>query len=107
LGLYVAYVPFNCVLFDRMLPALGSVGTAGFMIYVADSCGYFGSACVLLYKNFAAPTLPWLEFMSAFSVVTGVLCSTSFLCSLWYFHRRTARVPLGSPPAPHVVRGSS
>jgi hypothetical protein len=89
LGLYVAYVPFNCVLFDRMLPALGTVGTAGFMIYVADSCGYLGSSCVLLYKNFAAPQLPWLEFMSAFSLLTGVLCSVLFLASLAYFQRRT------------------
>lgn len=93
LGLYVAYVPFNCVLFDRMLPALGTVGTAGFMIYVADSFGYFGSSCVLLYKNFAVPKLPWLEFMTAFSTVTGVLCSASFLGALWYFHTRAQRVP--------------
>jgi hypothetical protein len=93
LGLYVAYVPFNCVLFDRMLPALGTVGTAGFMIYVADSFGYFGSSGVLLYKNFATPKLPWLEFMTAFSTVTGALCSALFLASLWYFHTRTQRTP--------------
>lgn len=89
LGLYVAYVPFNCVLFDRMLPALGTVGTAGFMIYLADSCGYLGSTAVLLYKNFAAPKLPWLGFMTAFSTLTGVLCTALFLGSLWYFRART------------------
>lgn len=89
LGLYVAYVPFNCVLFDRMLPALGTVGTAGFMIYLADSCGYLGSTAVLLYKNFAAPKLPWLSFMTAFSMLTGVLCTALFLGSLWYFRVRT------------------
>jgi hypothetical protein len=107
LGLYIAYVPFNCVLFDRMLPAVGSVGTAGFMIYVADSCGYLGSACVLLYKNFAAPKLPWLEFMSAFSLLTGVLCAALFLASLGYFRRRTAHVHPRSPPAPDLAPGST
>jgi len=89
LGLYVAYVPFNCVLFDRMLPALGSVGTAGFMIYVADSLGYLGSTSVLLYKNFAEPNLPWLEFMTGFSLLTGAVCLTLFTGSLVYFRKRT------------------
>ncbi|MCA9516411.1 MAG: hypothetical protein KC635_15835, partial [Myxococcales bacterium] len=36
LGLYLAYVPFGCVLFDRLIAAVGIVATAGFMIYVTD-----------------------------------------------------------------------
>lgn len=88
LGLYLAYVPFNCVLFDRMLPALGQVGTAGFMIYVADSLGYLGSSVVLLFKNFAQPTLPWLQFMLQLSYVTAVASVLSFAGSALYFARR-------------------
>jgi hypothetical protein len=91
LGLYVAYVPFNCVLFDRMLPALGTVGTAGFMIYVADSLGYLGSTSVLLFKNFVQPQLPWLEFMTRFSLLTAVICAASFAGSLLYFGQRATR----------------
>jgi hypothetical protein len=89
LGLYLGYVPYNCVLFDRMLPAVGTVGTAGFMIYLSDSLGYLGSSGVLLYKNFAQPQLPWLEFMTTLSAVTAGVCLLLFGLSALYFARRT------------------
>ena len=43
LGTYLGYLPFNCLLFDRLIAAFGSVANAGFFIYVADSFGYLGS----------------------------------------------------------------
>ena len=46
-GLYLAYVPYGCVLFDRLIAATGVVGTAVFMIYVTDAFGYVGSIGVL------------------------------------------------------------
>ena len=36
LGLYLGYVPYGCVLFDRTIAALGIVATAVFLIYVSD-----------------------------------------------------------------------
>jgi hypothetical protein len=47
LGIYLAYVPFNSILFDRLLAATRRIGTASFLIYVADASGY--AASVLLY----------------------------------------------------------
>jgi len=88
LGLYLGYVPYNCVLFDRMLPAVGTAGTAGFMIYLSDSLGYLGSSGVLVYKNFAAPQLPWLEFMTTLSALTAGACLILFGLSALYFGRR-------------------
>jgi MFS family permease len=37
LGLYLGYVPFNSIFFDRLLAAFHYVGTVGFLIYLADS----------------------------------------------------------------------
>ncbi len=71
-GLYVAYVPFNCILFDRLLAAFHYKGNAGFMIYVADSFGYLGSVGVLLYKNFGQPDVSWLHFFTTASYVVAV-----------------------------------
>ena len=51
-GLYMGYVPFNCMLFERLIASFKYVSTAGFIIYVADSFGYLGSDVVLLVKNF-------------------------------------------------------
>ena len=93
LGLYLGYVPFNCVLFDRMIAALGTVATAGFLIYLADAAGYAGSVAVLLYKNFGQPTLSWLEFFTGFSYVTAGVTSLLYLTAAVYFWRRSDRPP--------------
>jgi len=72
-GLYLAYTPFNAMLFDRMIAYSGTVGTAGFLIYVADSSGYLGSVCLLLVRNFAAVDLPWLRFFVGAAYGTSVI----------------------------------
>ena len=71
-GLYLAYTPYNGLLFDRLVAATGKVGTAGFLIYIADANGYAGSVALLLLKNFTALKLPWVEFLMGASVFIGV-----------------------------------
>ena len=89
LGLYLGYVPVNCVLFDRLIAAVGKVATAGFLIYVADASGYLGSVGLLLYKNFGQPTLSWLSFFTGFSYFMSGICVALFALSALYFHRET------------------
>ncbi|WP_437618773.1 DUF5690 family protein [Sorangium sp. So ce1151] len=93
LGLYVGYVPFNCVLFDRLIAAVGSVATAGFLITAADAFGYLGSVALLLYKSFGQARRSWLEFFLGFSYATAFLCAALFAASAGYFWLRT-RSPL-------------
>ena len=71
-GLYLAYTPFNAMLFDRMIAYSGTVATAGFLIYVADSTGYLGSVALLLFRNFGAVDLPWLPFFVAAAYATSL-----------------------------------
>ena len=97
LGLYLAYVPYGCMLFDRMIAALGVVATAGFMIYVTDAFGYLGYIIILLYKNFAHPDSSILEFFITFSYVTSAICVVSFMISLLYFSRKSADPALKHP----------
>lgn len=87
LGLYLAYVPYGCVLFDRLIAYIGVTGTAGFMIYVTDAFGYLGSVGLMLYKNFGQPDLSWLNFFIAFSYITSVVCTVCFVFSMGYFAR--------------------
>ena len=89
LGLYLGYVPFGCVLFDRLIAAVGFMGTAGFMIYVTDAFGYLGSVGLMLYKNFGQPDLSWLDFFIGFSYFTSVLCTVCFIFSMGYFTKQT------------------
>merc|ERR1711976_223232 len=85
LGLYLGYVPYGCVLFDRLIAAFGVTATAVFMIYVTDAVGYIGTIAVNLYKNFSHNEMSMLTFFRYFSYVTSILCSVCFIASLVYF----------------------
>ena len=87
LGLYAAYVPFGCILFDRLIATVNAVGTAGFLIYVTDAFGYLGSVGLMIYKDVGSPDLSWLEFFKIASYATSVFCSVLYVVSLLYFWR--------------------
>ena len=96
LGMYLAYVPFGCVLFDRLQALLGSAGNAIYGIYLTDAVGYTGAVSVMLYKDLGSPQLSFLEFFMGFAYFTSALCVLCFLLSLWAFLRASpgdARAP--------------
>lgn len=88
LGLYLAYVPFGSMLFDRMIAAVGWVGTAGFMIYVTDAVGYLGQVCVTVYQSLGAGDVSWLEFFRILAYSTSVVCVLAFAWGMIYLGRR-------------------
>lgn len=51
IGLYIAYVPFQSILYDRLIAGLRSGGTAVFLMAVADSFGYLSSVGLYLYQR--------------------------------------------------------
>lgn len=85
LGTYMGYLPFNCLLFDRMIAAFGSAANAGFFIYIADSFGYLGSVGTLLFKNFAGKSGSWLGFIIDSAYGLSVLGSLLITAVLIYF----------------------
>jgi len=86
-GVYLGYTPFNAMLFDRMIAALGRAGNAGFLIYLADTSGYAGSIGLLLYRSFAAPEVDWLPFFMACAYATAVVVGVLTLLSALQFVR--------------------
>lgn len=86
-GLYMAYTPFNAILFDRMIAATREIGTAGFMIYVADACGYVGSVGLLLLRNFTTLHVDWLSFFEGTAYLTAIVCIAGTALSAWHFSR--------------------
>jgi hypothetical protein len=93
LGAYLAYVPYNCVLFDRLVAALGSVATAAFLIQLADSLGYLGSVGLLIYKNAGQPDLPWLPFFAGACHGVAAVGLVSWLASAFWLRRRLPARP--------------
>jgi len=88
LGTYLGYLPFNSLIFDRMIAAFGSAANAGFLIYIADSFGYLGSVGTLLFKSFATKEMSWFKFLvdssSGLAIAGSILMSLSIL----YFSRK-------------------
>lgn len=93
LGTYLAYVPFGSMLFDRLIAAVGWVGTAGFMIYVTDAVGYLGQVAVTAYQSLGSAHLSWLDFFRVLTYVTSVVCVAAFLWGMYYFARKAHARP--------------
>jgi len=87
-GLYLAYTPFNAMLFDRMIAAFGAAGNAGFLIYIADASGYTGSVALLIWRSMFAPGRNWLPVFINCAYVSSVLVIGFTLCSAVYFVRQ-------------------
>jgi len=88
LGTYLGYLPFNCLLFDRLIAAFGSIANAGFFIYIADSFGYLGSVGTLVFKNFYSKDLSWFSFLETTSLSMAISGSILMVLSLWYFNMK-------------------
>ncbi len=90
-GLYMAYTPFNAMLFDRLVAFSGRVATAGFLIYVADASGYLGSVTLLLWRNFGGFKLDWLQFFTLSAYATSIVGAVLTAFAALYFRGRAKR----------------
>jgi MFS family permease len=90
-GLYICYVPFNCLFFDRFIAAFKIKGNAGFLIYLADAFGYLGSVSVLLYKNFGQSTLSWLNFFMDGAYIVAGMGVVVTTCSIIYLTKKSRK----------------
>lgn len=91
IGLYLGYIPFNSIFFDRLLAAFRYVGTVGFIMYVADAFGYLGSMGVLLIKELGLASVSWLQFFISCGYIVSVIGTVLIAGSAIYFHFRHKR----------------
>jgi hypothetical protein len=94
LGLYLGYVPFNSILFDRLIATFKYVSTVGFLIYLADAFGYLGSIGVMIYKEFGQASLSWLDFFIGAGYVMSVVGSVLIIGSMVYFYTKHRRLKI-------------
>jgi hypothetical protein len=86
LGLYLGYVPFNSIFFDRLIAAFRYAGTVGFIMYVADAFGYLGSIGVLLFKESGVTQQNWLQFFISAGYYISFVGTALIGGSMIYFH---------------------
>jgi len=96
----MAYVPYNSVLFDRMMASTGFVGTAVFAIYVADSAGYTCSVSVQVGRDLLAAQTSRTEFLQYLSLFVSSVGTIGTIAAGVYFSRRDRATPTYDA-APH------
>jgi MFS family permease len=94
LGLYMVYIPFNAVFFDRLISTFKYTGNVGFLIYIADSFGYVGSIGVLLSKEIFKIQLNWTTFFSNSVIGLSVIGVLLTIFSLLYFKNKYKQMGL-------------
>ncbi|WP_026897033.1 DUF5690 family protein [Daejeonella oryzae] len=92
LGLYMVYIPFNAVFFDRLISTFKYTGNVGFLIYLADSFGYVGSVGVLLSKEIFRVQLNWVTFFSNSVIWLSAIGILLTIFSMLYFGKKFARL---------------
>lgn len=101
LCLYIGYLAFQTLFFDRFIACFRIKGNVGFFIATVDAIGYTGTVCVLMVREFAMPDLDWLAFYNMLAGCVGVFCGTAFLVTLLLILRRYRR----EQAAQHVPQG--
>lgn len=87
-GAYMGYIPFNCILFERLIAAFKYPSNAGFLIYLADAFGYLGSVAVLFYKDFFVSDMDWLTFFTYACYALAIIGVVFTIFAIIYFERR-------------------
>lgn len=88
LSLYIVYLSFQTLFFERFIACFKIKGNVGFFIATIDFIGYTGTVCVLLFKEFCSPDINWMEFYNQFSGWVGIVCSIAFIGSVIYLMQR-------------------
>jgi MFS family permease len=88
LGLYMVYIPFNAVFFERLIATFRYAGNVGFLIYLADSFGYVGSVGVLFAKEVFKVKLNWVDFFSNSVIALSAIGLFLTVFSAVYFARK-------------------
>jgi len=88
-GLFLPYILFNGVVFDRLMAAFRERGNVGFLMYIADSIGYLGSVAVLLWRNFGAGQMSWLTFFIGLCYIgAGLIVATAGASWMYFWKKR-------------------
>jgi MFS family permease len=91
-GMYVCYIPFNGLFFDRMIATYKISGNTGFLIYIADAFGYLGSILVLFFKNFGNKNISLLNFFTTCIYLLSFIGLLTTVMSYNYFRRKFKKI---------------
>ncbi len=95
LGMFLAYVPIQIAVFERIIALFKLKANAGFFVYICDSIGYMGSVALILYKEFFMKDISWSKVLMHFSyVVTLVSILLLIIITLFFYRKLDVKGPV-------------
>ncbi|MEP7321726.1 MAG: DUF5690 family protein [Saprospiraceae bacterium] len=70
-GVFAGYIPFNCILADRLIAVIKSRSNAGFIMYWMDAFGYGSVLIMLLLKEWVSIHFSYIDFYIRLIYVLG------------------------------------
>lgn len=88
LGLYMGYIPFNTMLYERMIAILKEPVNIGFLMYISDALGYLGSMVLLVGNEWVGiEATNWTNLLCRAILVAGT-AGMLFTIFSWVFFKR-------------------
>lgn len=78
LSLYIAYLTFQTIFFDRFIACFRIKGNVGFFIAIIDFIGYMGTVTLLFSKELFKVDLEWFAFYNHLAAFVGISCFVLF-----------------------------
>lgn len=78
LSLYIAYLTFQTIFFDRFIACFRIKGNVGFFIAMIDFIGYLGTVLLLSTKEFLDIDLEWFALFNHIACAVGATCTLLF-----------------------------
>ena len=83
LGMYIPYVTYHTMIFERMLAAFREIGTIGYLMYLADAIGYLGYVAMMVFRHWVSTDVNFLNLMiyCSLAVSAAAIAITIFLAA--------------------------
>lgn len=94
IGVYLPYILFHCLIFERLVALLSFKGNVGFLFYFADSLGYFGSVIVLLLREVVGFEQRWTDFFIRLNVESALVILIVALGVVRFFKKQIEKKPI-------------
>lgn len=90
-GLYLPYILFHCLIFERFVALLRVSGNVGFLFYTADALGYTGSVGIMIFKEFSNSRVTWVNFLGDLNQVGGIIMTVVCILTLVLLQKKTKK----------------
>lgn len=88
LSLYLAYLTFQTIFFDRFIACFKIQGNVGFFIAIIDFIGYVGTVSLLSIKEFLQIDMEWFALFNKMAFTVGLVGTVIFSVAGYLIYRK-------------------